>query len=290
VETFADYTQQKTVTSKKLVDAPYHSTICQNCNSVCHDHCGLQEVDHTDPNHFKGCAAMAGSENCSVCEGKCSHTVHYHARKTMTEETQTIEDVLQDIKAKYDLAMQGKNDAEAKVTNVADASALVENAIEAQRQKLFDYCQAIKKLCSGFNLVDELDILIQELETDAKQLTSFNAKKTANDYINSLKALCEQLTKEQRRSGSNTKPNATFSKNQTKSSSSSSGAIENTNTKKATSPPKQKTNNRDSKINDTDDIVQKLVTMGFSDVDKNIEVLSQTNGDIEEAIEILSNN
>lgn len=42
-----------------LVDAPYHSTICSNCNSVCHDNCGLQEITAKGSNAFINCYALS---------------------------------------------------------------------------------------------------------------------------------------------------------------------------------------------------------------------------------------
>jgi len=170
------------MTVRKLVDASYHSTICQNCNTVCHDQCGLSEINHTDSNHFRGCAAMSG-ENCHVCERKCSHTVHYHARKTMTNDTQTMEEILQDIKDKYDNAVRGQSNVKAKITSVADALKLVDQEIDRQKNELLQYCHEIKKICSGFNLVDELHILIEQLVLDSKSLTSLAAITTANNYI-----------------------------------------------------------------------------------------------------------
>lgn len=43
-EKYAKYTQNNTVKEKKIVDAPYHSTLCSTCQTVCHDHCGLTEI------------------------------------------------------------------------------------------------------------------------------------------------------------------------------------------------------------------------------------------------------
>ena len=43
-EKYVNYTQNTTVKEKKIVDAPYHSTLCSTCQSVCHDQCGLAEI------------------------------------------------------------------------------------------------------------------------------------------------------------------------------------------------------------------------------------------------------
>lgn len=41
---YAKYTQHATVKEKQIVDAPYHSTLCSTCRTVCHDNCGLTEI------------------------------------------------------------------------------------------------------------------------------------------------------------------------------------------------------------------------------------------------------
>lgn len=45
-EKYKDYVKNETVTEIEIVDAPYHSTLCSNCRTVCHNHCRLQETSN----------------------------------------------------------------------------------------------------------------------------------------------------------------------------------------------------------------------------------------------------
>jgi predicted GTPase len=192
-QNFSNFVQTRVEKIVKMVDADYHSTICSTCNYVCHDHCGLEEVTTTGTNHFINCAAMKG-ENCTVCPKRCIHSVHYHSRKKMVEEEKTVEDVLEDIKAKYELSMKNKNEAEKQCTDAASALALIEAAVQKEREDVEAKCKELKKICSGFNLVDELYIHIQQLIAEAKNLTSLEARKKAEEYIESLEIFVDTLS------------------------------------------------------------------------------------------------
>ncbi len=193
-EAFKNYVQKKVVTQNELVDAPYHSTICSSCNFVCHDHCGLNEISNTGDNQFTGCAAMGGSSNCRMCEGRCSYTRHYHGRKTMRQVSKTLETVLADVKAKYDTATQAQQQASQKINSVTSAKQAVDRAISSMNTELVKCCRELKKLCSGFNLVDELHIVLQQLEAEARALNSTDARRTADTFIRSIRQLCDNLS------------------------------------------------------------------------------------------------
>ena len=72
------YRDVETVTDVIL---DYHSTICNMCQEVCHDHCGLNEITVDGSLSFKDCAAFQGKETCSECKNRCSYDKHKHSRK-----------------------------------------------------------------------------------------------------------------------------------------------------------------------------------------------------------------
>jgi len=43
-EKYKDHVQSSTIEDIQIVDAPYHSTLCNVCQTVCHDHCNLDEI------------------------------------------------------------------------------------------------------------------------------------------------------------------------------------------------------------------------------------------------------
>ena len=55
-EKYKDYVQTSTIEDVQIADAPYHSTLCNVCQTVCHDHCNLDELsDAGQICHQLGC-------------------------------------------------------------------------------------------------------------------------------------------------------------------------------------------------------------------------------------------
>ena len=66
-EKYAKYTQNNTITEKTIVDAPYHSTLCSTCQTVCHDRCGLAEI--STPGKALNEISSQWIMNTSMCRG-----------------------------------------------------------------------------------------------------------------------------------------------------------------------------------------------------------------------------
>ncbi|CAF0934957.1 unnamed protein product [Adineta steineri] len=195
---FKDFT--KTVQNKpQLVDAPYHSTLCESCNFVCHDHCGLNETVTKGDQIFIGCWAMGGMNKCRQCPQKCSYTEHYHAKKTMKMASGTTVEIIQDIKAQYDSATSNINNAKTKIKTGADAKKVLEQALKHLTDSIIKKCRDLKSICGNFNLAAELINFIDKLEKEALTLHSIDAKQQADSFIRGLKALCEQIKDERDR-------------------------------------------------------------------------------------------
>lgn len=84
---------EKKVMQKVSEPCNHHNTLCSTCDSVCHTHCGLQEITEQGLNAFQGCCAFMGSTNCRVCPKRCSYATHYHGRKMIVEKEVTEETV-----------------------------------------------------------------------------------------------------------------------------------------------------------------------------------------------------
>ncbi|KYQ93282.1 hypothetical protein DLAC_05944 [Tieghemostelium lacteum] len=195
-ETFKEFTVTKTITKTELVPAPYHSTICSTCNFVCHDHCGLQEISTKGDNSFRTCAAMNGENNCKECSG-CSYTVHYHDKKKMETYETTIMEELEDLKNKYLSSVKDSDEAEKNISSVKDAKLIIDGALNRMAEDTIDSCIQLKKLCSGFNLVNELNITLKQLEMEALKHTSLDARNTADNIIRSITEMVNQLSQGQ---------------------------------------------------------------------------------------------
>ncbi|CAF0776864.1 unnamed protein product [Didymodactylos carnosus] len=193
--TYKNFTKEKTEIIPELVDCPHHNTLCAKCTHVCHDGCSLRETTTKGDQIFKGCWAIK-NDVCVQCPNKCSYTEHYHARKTVKVTQKKMQEVLYEIKAKYDAASKNKDDAQTKIKTTADAKRLLEKALKQKNDEIKQKCTELQQICTGFNIVDELYALINILQMESSTLRNIDAKQQAEDFIRSLRDFCDQLEKD----------------------------------------------------------------------------------------------
>jgi GTP-binding protein EngB required for normal cell division len=179
----ANFTRTKTVKQKKLVDCPNgrHSTICSKCTNMCHESCGLDEITTKGSNAFTGCSAFCGSNNCRHCQ--CSYTEHYHGRKKVVEETSTMEEVIEDIKRKHEQATGEVLAAGSKISSAADFKKLIDKSIAENLSALRRSCDGIKRVASGFNMVDEIHITLGQLKAEARTIHNSKAREVHQSVV-----------------------------------------------------------------------------------------------------------
>lgn len=192
---YANYRTKKTVQEVRLVDAPYHSTICGNCNEVCHDNCGLDEIYNKGSQDFKMCAACGGNDNCLVCKSKCHYSYHYHANKTVQHFEKVLDEVLGDIKDKYDTAVQSVAQATGQLGTLESDKKAVEAAIDSEIRTLQAKCEEIKHHCSGFNLAAELSITLEQLRTELRMINNSKAMATAKKFVETITRIIDGLNR-----------------------------------------------------------------------------------------------
>jgi hypothetical protein len=140
---------------------------------------------------------MSPEGQCYVCPANCLYTEHYHARKTMKVKQQKLQDVLHDIKAKYDSATKNKADFQSRITTTQDAKKMLERALKQKLEEIKHKCAELRRICSGFNLAQELHALIDQLKAEATMLRNIEAKQQAEEFIRSLSEFCRQLEADQ---------------------------------------------------------------------------------------------
>lgn len=79
-------------------------------------------------------------------------------------------------------------------STAASAKTSVDAAIKLEIQKLHDSCKEIMSRCSGFNLVNELFVMIALMEKEAGFLTNFTARAEADKNITTIKKIAEELS------------------------------------------------------------------------------------------------
>jgi hypothetical protein len=192
VNAFSNYIKRTQQTVTELVDASYHSTICSTCNVVCHNRCGLSEISAHGDNAFRNCAAFSG-DNCHAGSCRCSFTTHYHGRKTMSTTVKTLETVLTDIKAKYDQAVSGQSSAKNMMATLSSSRASVEQSLRSLGQRLLKECEEIRKICSGFNVLDELYVQLDIMRLEASRTHDLRVRDQLHTLIGQVETLCKNL-------------------------------------------------------------------------------------------------
>lgn len=117
----------------------------------------------------------------------------------MSTVEKTLEEVLQDMKDKFDQANQQLTSTGSQITDIASAKKLVEDTIDAEIQKLQASCREIMSLCSGFNLAAELELLLRQLETEKTLITNLTARDTAEKFIQTIRTIVDSLPPATRR-------------------------------------------------------------------------------------------
>lgn len=191
-----NFTVKKNISQVVFVETPYHSTICGNCNSVCHSHCGLNETRTKGDPTLSGCSCIDPSTGtCTTCTGNCSYTQHYHSRQEPKLINVSVDEELADIKNKY-LEAQGK---QTSALNRIEEIKILRSAIDAKianiESGMVTTCTNLKALCRDFNLVDELNILIYQLQQQSKSLTSVQARQTSDKFIDNIKVMADKFSK-----------------------------------------------------------------------------------------------
>lgn len=173
-QTFSQYKSTKTIRVPVQSEGPL-TTTCAQCSHSCHIGCKLDEVTATGTDHFRRCWAIEG-ENCKECPGKCHHTQHYHSHKIIRIEVKTIEQVLEDVKAKHDASINDQNIAKANVADKEGAIKVTKQALEAAVDKIVGSMREIKKVASHFNLTNELYNELAILKKKGEALTTPEAR------------------------------------------------------------------------------------------------------------------
>lgn len=192
-EQFKNFTVQKKITKQVLTETNYHSTICGNCNKVCHSHCGLDEI-HNKEDHLaiSNCACFTGGNACSNCG--CSPHSHYHDRKDMIEKEVTLDEELADIKQKYLDEMKQVDDATQAMNEHELVIKSIEKKMEDLKQSISLEVIDLKKICKGYNLVGELTSVITQIEQEKVLLKTVESQQSAQQFIDTLKQLINQFS------------------------------------------------------------------------------------------------
>lgn len=191
-EQFKNFTVKKQVTKEVFYETPYHSTICGNCNKVCHSMCGLDEIKGDDKNPFSGCAAFNGSSICNNCG--CGVSTHYHDHKDSKIETVTLEQEIKELKDKYLNAAKQYNEDVSQMKEHELVIKGIELMIDEIKDSITADIKDLKKICKNYNLVNEFSDAVIQLEHEKLLLKTVESQKTAQEFIDLLKYLINHFS------------------------------------------------------------------------------------------------
>ncbi|CAB4382296.1 unnamed protein product [Rhizophagus irregularis] len=192
---FANYTTTEEITIKKPIQKDTKDTLCtthMRDGTICHENCQLEVNFESGSSHFIRCSCMGQDGKCRICG--CEPSSHYHDNTEMVTETKTIEKVLEDIKAQYDMA----DKTHKKISNYAhqfqETFANLQDQANANYDRIFQLCTDLSKICSRFNFVNELHANIENMRMDARNIQSIDLRKNAESDIRKLETFINGLS------------------------------------------------------------------------------------------------
>ena len=197
---FSNFIVQEQLTVFETVDTVSHNTSCTVHQVTCHEQCGLDEIKTPGDPAFANCGCFyEGNGSCTICiQGSnikfCGVQNHYHDTKKWVAKQTTVEHVLNDLKHKYDNAIDevknqtnARTQAEKELLGLEDMLGLLMAEIEGM-------CLKLQTICSGFNLAAELGCIIQTWEWQLTVITDLKIKNNLEKRITHIKTVINKLS------------------------------------------------------------------------------------------------
>ena len=189
VDKHKNFTTKKQIVQTQLVTAPYHSTLCSNCNTICHD----EETHRQGARIFDNCSCMNHNGYCKKCPKKCSARNHYHARQTIKYVTVDVDEILKDVQDKYQQSMTALNKTTQNLTQYELTKNSIQFSIDKMAQDIEKECITLKSICKKFNFVDELNILVTQLKQEPQMIQCLQTRQTADIFIENIEYIIRKL-------------------------------------------------------------------------------------------------
>ncbi|XP_067033108.1 uncharacterized protein [Acropora muricata] len=142
-----------------------YTTNCLTCNFTCHFPCKIPRNENKDK-----CAAMSNG-SCRVCPKKCDWTTHVNDRYRYETQYETVEKEYDDIKNRYDTAVQGQSQVEAVIKQIEDEFKQTNRIVlsfVAELQRGLKKLSEIALKEDPLKQVDYLDLLIESEKSQAR--------------------------------------------------------------------------------------------------------------------------
>ena len=173
-----------------------HVTNCTHCNFTCHHNCAFAN----DEDKFKCSAMMNGY--CQVCPDNCKWDEHHNTPYTFEYYTEKETRTSEDLKAKYDMAIDGKTKAESVMAGLEHKLHSVHEKVcnlMDRAQKCLNRLDQIALKKNPLTRTDYLDLLIRSEKQQAKpgwkqRLAYYEAAREQATMISKAKDLSGKLS------------------------------------------------------------------------------------------------
>ncbi|UJR31137.1 hypothetical protein I4U23_018644 [Adineta vaga] len=186
----------QTIEKTEIIDADYHSTLCANCNYVCHNNCHLNETTGIGAHIFTQCLVMLNGK-CQQCPNHCPYINHYHAKKAIRIGRESLNDVLTEYTKKYDQGEVNRTNYQERILTISETKQLLEKALTEEVREIKRQSVKLCQICSSINLTREFKYLIKRLKSDLNLLKNREIQKQTDTIIRSLMEFTNSVEKNQ---------------------------------------------------------------------------------------------
>ena len=99
------------------------------------------------------------------------------------------------MKARYDQNTRKNATIENKINALNVDIQTLQEVLKKKETEIHRWCQKLKEICSQFNFIDELKSVIDTMKANARGLTSMKARSEADNMINNIEKLADELQK-----------------------------------------------------------------------------------------------
>jgi len=193
---YENFKKKEKMQTISLVDAEYHSTLCMQHikeNKICHDQCGLEYTQTAGHQTLTGCACMGGGTICTVCG--CDPSSHFHDKKKLGTSEVEFENILHDVKAKYEYMTATMGGLQGKVDQYTKDLDVIQTAVQDKHKQIRKLCKTLKSICSRFNFVAELKSVIDLMNTSKSSIRSSEGLQQLDKSIKAIKVMADDFSK-----------------------------------------------------------------------------------------------
>ncbi|XP_029710190.2 uncharacterized protein LOC115256085 [Aedes albopictus] len=194
IKQYSDYKRTKQVEYSELERGIFVRKFCIVCLTPCQDEPSSFSLPHTIP-FYRDVTNLVEYIFKGKC--RCGHTPfsHYDCKLQSVKKIRTVEEIVQDVKKIYDNSVSKNKAIESKIGSLDTDIAVLRYVFDIKEAEIRKCYHELKKLCSQFNFVHEVQGIMDDMERDARTLTSIAARTDAENRIRSITKLVDTLSK-----------------------------------------------------------------------------------------------